>query len=61
MFVDPTSMGVAVRRGEHLSKADALITRIAPDRVFLQIEEEGGKGKPTERVVELHAGELSGE
>lgn len=61
MFVDPTGMGVSVRRGEHLSKADALISRIAPDRVFLQIEDEAGKGKPTERVVELHAGELANE
>ncbi len=61
MFVDPTGMGVAVKRGEHLSKSDALISRISPDRVFLQIEDEAGKGKPTERVVELHAGELANE
>ncbi len=61
MFVDPTGMGVSVRRGEHLSKADALISRISADRVFLQIEDEAGKGKPTERVVELHAGEIANE
>jgi Tfp pilus assembly protein PilP len=62
MFVDPGGMGVAVQRGDHVSKADALVTRIAPDRVFFQIEEDtgaGGKPKTVERVRELHAGEVS--
>ena len=60
MFVDPTGAGVTVLRGDHVSKADALVTRVAPDRVFFQIEEDlggGGKPKSIERVVELHAGE----
>jgi type IV pilus assembly protein PilP len=61
MFVDPGGMGVAVQRGDHVSKADALITRIAPDRVFFQIEEDAGGGKPKviERVRELHAGDVA--
>lgn len=62
MFVDPTGMGVAVVRGDHVSKSDALVARIAPDRVFFQVEEDLGSGKPrmAERVVELHAGENIG-
>ena len=60
MFIDPTGMGVTVVRGDHMSKSDATVTRIAPDRVFLQMEEDsGGKPKMVERVLELHAGELS--
>ena len=60
MFVDPTGMGIAVLRGDHISKSDATVIRIAPDRVFLQMEEDlGGKPKMTERVLELHAGEPS--
>ena len=62
MFIDPSGQGVSVIRGDHMSKADAVVTRIAPDRVYLRIEEGGGSdNKPvvTERVVDLHAGELS--
>jgi type IV pilus assembly protein PilP len=60
MFVDPSGMGVMIVRGDHVSKADAAVVRIAPDRVFFQIEEDagGGKTKTVERVIELHAGEL---
>jgi Tfp pilus assembly protein PilP len=64
MFVDPTGTGITVVRGDHVSKADALVTRVAPDRVFFQLEEDlggGGKPKVTERVVELHAGENVGQ
>jgi hypothetical protein len=61
MFVEPSPpmAGVTVSRGDHISKSDALVTRIAPDRVFVQIEEDagGGKVKTSERVLELHAGE----
>jgi Tfp pilus assembly protein PilP len=63
MFVDPTGMGVTVVRGDHVSKVDALVARVAPDRVFFQMEEDvgnGGKPKLSERVVELHAGENIG-
>jgi type IV pilus assembly protein PilP len=60
MFVDPSGMGVNVVRGDHVSKADATVERIAPDRVFFEIEEDAGSGKTkkVERVVELHAGEV---
>jgi hypothetical protein len=60
MFVDPSGMGVLIVRGDHVSKADATVVRIAPDRVFFQIEEDagGGKTKTVERVIELHAGEV---
>jgi len=37
MFVDPGGMGVLIKRGDHVSKADANVVRIAPDRVFFQI------------------------
>ena len=63
MFVDPSGMGVTVVRGDHVSKVDALVTRVAPDRVFFQLEEDlgnGGKPKLSERVVELHQGENIG-
>ena len=61
MFVDPSGLGVNVVRGDHVSKADATVTRIAPDRVFFEIEEDAGNGKTrkAERVVELHAGEIA--
>jgi len=60
MFLDPSGMGVLILRGDHVSKADATVVRIAPDRVFFQIEEDAGSGKTktVERVVELHAGEV---
>jgi type IV pilus assembly protein PilP len=61
MFIDPSGQGVTVVRGDHLSKVDALVTRIAADRVYLRIEEDSGTDKPrvTERQIELHAGELT--
>jgi Tfp pilus assembly protein PilP len=64
MFVDPTGTGITVVRGDHVSKSDALVTRVAPDRVFFQVEEDlgaGGKPKLIERVIELHAGENVGQ
>jgi Tfp pilus assembly protein PilP len=64
MFVDPTGTGITVVRGDHISKSDALVTRVAPDRVFFQVEEDlgaGGKPKLIERVIELHAGENVGQ
>ena len=60
MFTDPTGAGVTLVRGDHVSKSDALVERVAPDRVFFQLEEDlgaGGKPKLVERVRELHAGE----
>ena len=61
MFIDPTGQGVTIVRGDHISKVDALVTRIASDRVYVRIEEDTGTDKPrvTERQIELHAGELS--
>jgi Tfp pilus assembly protein PilP len=64
MFVDPTGMGVTVQRGDHVGKVDALVTRVAQDRVFFQIEEDlggGGKHKTSERVIELHIGDNVGQ
>ena len=34
---------MTVVRGDHVSKADALVTRVAPDRVFFQVEEDCGR------------------
>ena len=61
MFIDPSGQGVTIVRGDHLSKADALVTRVAPDRVYLRIEEDVGndKSRVTEREIQLHAGELT--
>lgn len=61
MFVDPSSMGITIERGNHVSKGDALVTRIGQDRVFFEVEEDlgGGKTRKSERVVELHAGEVA--
>jgi hypothetical protein len=60
MFTDPSGAGVTLVRGDHVSKSDALVERVAPDRVFFQVEEDlgsGAKPKLVERVVELHSGE----
>jgi type IV pilus assembly protein PilP len=61
MFIDPAGNGVTVVRGDHVSKSDALITRIAPDRIYLRIEEDVGtdKARVTEREIALHAGEVT--
>jgi len=65
MFIDPTGMGISVVRGKHLSKADAKVIRIEPDKgkVFVEIKEElgGGKSRMVERVLELHEGDLTTE
>ena len=60
MFIDPGGMGVNVVRGDHVSKMDANVVRIAPDRVFFEWDEDqgGGQTKRVERVVELHQGEV---
>lgn len=60
MFIDPSGMGILIARGDHVSKSDALVVRVAPDRVFFRIDEDvgGGKIKSSERVIELHAGEV---
>ena len=60
MFIDPGGLGTLVQRGDHVSKSDALVQRIAPDRVFFTIDEDagGGKTRQIEKVVELHAGEI---
>lgn len=59
MFTDPNGMGIVIQRGDHLSKSDATVTRIAPDRVVVTIEEDAGGGKTSihERVIALRAGE----
>lgn len=60
MFVDPTGMGHAVVRGNHISKSDATVFRIDPDKgqVIVKLREELGNGKSreVERVLELHQG-----
>ena len=63
MLIDPTGNGVAVGRGDHMSKANAEVTRIAPDRVTIEMKEELGQNKSrmVERVLELHANEPTNE
>jgi hypothetical protein len=60
MFVDPSGLGITIVRGDHVSKLDASVVRISPDKVFFQYEEDagGGKTKMIDRVIELHAGEV---
>jgi Tfp pilus assembly protein PilP len=61
MFLDPAQTGVSVVRGEHLSKADAKVTRIDSEKgkVYVELKEDLGAGKTrtVERVLELHQGE----
>jgi hypothetical protein len=61
MFLDPAQTGVSVVRGEHLSKADARVTRIDSEKgkVYVELKEELGAGKTrtVERVIELHQGD----
>ena len=64
MFIDPSGQGVTVVRGNHISKADAVVTRVASDRVYLRIEEPVPNGAPPriiEQQIALHAGELDGQ
>ena len=63
MFIDPSGQGVTVVRGNHISKSDAIVTRVASDRVYLRIEEptpNGDQPRIIEQQIELHAGELNG-
>ncbi|MEO6953850.1 MAG: pilus assembly protein PilP [Polyangia bacterium] len=63
MFIDPSGQGVTVVRGNHISKVDAIVTRVASDRVYLHIEEAQANGaapRIIEQQIELHAGELNG-
>lgn len=64
MFIDPSGQGVTVVRGNHISKSDAVVTRVASDRVYLRIEEptpNGEQPRIIEQQIELHAGELNGQ
>ena len=64
MFLDPSGMGIPVLRGDHISKADAKVTRIDAEKgkVYVEVKEDLGGGKTTrvERVIELHLGEEVG-
>jgi len=53
MFRDPTGLGQPVRRGDHLSKSGARITKILSDRVVLELTEvtPGGTTKALERAI----------
>ena len=61
MLVDPSGNGQTIKRGDHVSKADALLTRIDTDKskLYFQIDEDagGGKVRPLERIKDLHEGE----
>lgn len=63
MFRDPTGAGEWVTRGDHVSRSDARVARIASDRVVFEMKEDlgGGRTRTVERVLELHAGEASQE
>jgi len=53
MFRDPTGLGQAVRRGDHMSKSGARVTKILSDRVVLELSEvtPGGTTKALERAI----------
>ncbi len=61
MFLDPTGTGVSVVRGEHISKADAKVTRIDAEKgkVYVELKQDptDPKTKMIERVLELHQNE----
>lgn len=59
MLIDPTGFGIMVGRGDHVSRSDAKIIRIMPNRVILEFAEDLGNGQSRlrERQIELHAGE----
>ena len=63
MFRDPTGAGEWVTQGDHVSRLDARVARITPDRVVFETKEDlgGGRTRTVERVLELHAGEPSQE
>jgi hypothetical protein len=58
MFLDGTGAGVAVARDFHISKSDARVVRIDPEKgqVFVELTEDLGNGKSrvVERVLDMH-------
>ena len=58
VFLDGTGVGWAVSRNFHISKADAKVVRIDPEKgeVFVEMKEDLGNGKfrMVERVLEMH-------
>jgi Tfp pilus assembly protein PilP len=56
MFRDPAGLGVAIRRGDYISKSAARVKTILPGQVVVEIKEqyEGGL-KIADRVIQLHA------
>jgi hypothetical protein len=57
-FIDGAGVGVAVSRNFYISKADAKVIRIDPEKgqVYLELQEDLGNGKfrTVERVLEMH-------
>ena len=55
MFRDPKGLGVAVKRGDYISKSGGRVKQILPGKVVVEIQEqlEGGQ-KMADRVIDLH-------
>ena len=55
MFRDPRGMGVAVKRGDRISKNEARVKRILRDSVILEVRQRAeDRSKAADRVIELH-------
>lgn len=56
MFRDPAGMGVIVQRGDHISRAQALVTRILAGKVIVELRRAigGQKTEITTREIDLN-------
>jgi Tfp pilus assembly protein PilP len=55
MFKDPTGLGVAVKRGDYISKNEGRVKQILPDKVIVELKEQSeDQQKVGDRVIELH-------
>lgn len=55
MFRDPAGLGVAVKRGDYISKSAAKVKQIEGHKVIVQMEEQAeGRQLVADRVIELH-------
>jgi Tfp pilus assembly protein PilP len=55
MFRDPKGLGVAVKRGDRISKSEARVKRILRDSVVVEVQERSeDRSQVAERVIELH-------
>ena len=55
MFLDPSGLGVAVRRGDYIGKSFGKVKEILTDKVIIEIQEiSENRQRVADRVIELH-------